>query len=160
MKKLFISQPMKDKTNDEIERARERAIREATEYIGEPVEIIDSFFKDAPHDAKPLWFLAESIRLMADADLVYFAKGWKDARGCMIERECAVQYGVPAPAMTAALSYFDGYTTDRLPANLLQAQRDYFGAHTYERLDSPRGQFFHTNWTGHSGNTAASTYNA
>lgn len=65
MKKLFISQPMKDKTNDEIERARERAIREATEYIGEPVEIIDSFFKDAPHDAKPLWFLAESIRLMA-----------------------------------------------------------------------------------------------
>ena len=55
MKKLFISQPMKDKTNDEIERARERAIREATEYIGEPVEIIDSFFKDAPHDAKPLW---------------------------------------------------------------------------------------------------------
>ncbi|WP_418987786.1 hypothetical protein [Agathobaculum sp.] len=105
MKKLFISQPMKDKTNDEIERARERAIREATEYIGEPVEIIDSFFKDAPHDAKPLWFLAESIRLMADADLVYFAKGWKDARGCMIDRyggrcsvpdrECAVQYGVP-----------------------------------------------------------------
>ncbi|MDD7486923.1 MAG: NADP-dependent phosphogluconate dehydrogenase, partial [Clostridiales bacterium] len=55
---------------------------------------------------------------------------------------------------------FDGYTTERLPANLLQAQRDYFGAHTYERLDSPRGQFFHTNWTGHGGNTAASTYNA
>ena len=72
----------------------------------------------------------------------------------------AVSYGVPAPAMSAALSYFDGYTTDRLPANLLQAQRDYFGAHTYERLDSPRGQFFHTNWTGHGGNTAASTYNA
>ena len=57
MKKLFISQPMKDKTNDEIERARERAIREATEYLGEPVEIIDSFFKDAPHDAKPLGLL-------------------------------------------------------------------------------------------------------
>lgn len=72
----------------------------------------------------------------------------------------AIQYGVPAPAMTAALSYFDGYTTDRLPANLLQAQRDYFGAHTYERLDAPRGQFFHTNWTGHGGDTAASTYNA
>ena len=72
----------------------------------------------------------------------------------------AVSYGVSAPAMTAALSYFDGYTTDRLPANLLQAQRDYFGAHTYERLDAPRGQFFHTNWTGHGGNTAASTYNA
>lgn len=71
----------------------------------------------------------------------------------------AVQHGIPAPAMTSALSYFDGYTTERLPANLLQAQRDYFGAHSYERLDAPRGQFFHTNWTGHGGNTAATTYN-
>ena len=72
----------------------------------------------------------------------------------------AVEYGVPAPAMTSALSWFDGYTTERLPANLLQAQRDYFGAHTYERVDAPRGEFFHTDWTGHGGNTAASTYNA
>ena len=72
----------------------------------------------------------------------------------------AVRYGVPAPAMTSALSYFDGYTTQRLPANLLQAQRDYFGAHTYERLDSPRGRFFHTDWTGHGGSTSAGTYNA
>ena len=72
----------------------------------------------------------------------------------------AVQYGIPAPAMTSALSWFDGYTTERLPANLLQAQRDYFGAHTYERLDAPRGEFFHTNWTGHGGSTAATTYNA
>ena len=72
----------------------------------------------------------------------------------------AVTAGVPAPAMTSALSYFDGYTTERLPANLLQAQRDYFGAHTYERLDAPRGEFFHTNWTGHGGDTSASTYNA
>lgn len=72
----------------------------------------------------------------------------------------AAACGVPIPAMSAALSYFDGYTTARLPANLLQAQRDYFGAHTYERLDSPRGQVFHTNWTGHGGNTAAGTYNA
>ena len=72
----------------------------------------------------------------------------------------AVSHGVPAPTMTSALSYFDGYTTANLPANLLQAQRDYFGAHTYERLDQPRGQFFHTNWTGHGGNTFASTYNA
>ena len=70
----------------------------------------------------------------------------------------AVTYGVPAPAMTSALSYFDGYTCEFLPANLLQAQRDFFGAHTYERLDSPRGQFFHTNWTGHGGDTASSTY--
>ncbi len=68
--------------------------------------------------------------------------------------------GVPAPAMSSALSYFDGYTCARLPANLLQAQRDYFGAHTYERLDSPRGQFFHTDWTGLGGKTSASTYNA
>ena len=66
--------------------------------------------------------------------------------------------GVPAPAMSSALAYFDGYTTERLPANLLQAQRDYFGAHTYERLDAPRGKFFHTNWTGEGGATAASTY--
>ena len=71
----------------------------------------------------------------------------------------ALAYGIPAPAMTAALSYFDGYTTECLPANLLQAQRDYFGAHTYERLDAARGEFFHTNWTGHGGNTAATTYN-
>lgn len=72
----------------------------------------------------------------------------------------ALSSGVAAPAMTSALSYFDGYTTRNLPANLLQAQRDYFGAHTYERVDAPRGQFFHTNWTGHGGDTAASTYNA
>ena len=72
----------------------------------------------------------------------------------------ALQYGIPAPTMTSALSYFDGYTTERLPANLLQAQRDYFGAHTNERLDKPRGEFFHTNWTGRGGNVSASTYNA
>ena len=72
----------------------------------------------------------------------------------------AMMNGVPLPAMTAALSYFDGYRCERLPANLLQAQRDYFGAHTYERVDAPRGKFFHTNWTGHGGDTAASTYDA
>ena len=72
----------------------------------------------------------------------------------------AMLCGVPVPAMSAALSYFDGYTCSRLPANLLQAQRDYFGAHTYERTDCPRGQFFHTDWTGHGGDTASSTYNA
>ena len=70
----------------------------------------------------------------------------------------AVLQGVPTPAMSAALNYFDGYTSEFLPANLLQAQRDYFGAHTYERLDAPRGEFFHTNWTGHGGDTAATTY--
>jgi 6-phosphogluconate dehydrogenase len=72
----------------------------------------------------------------------------------------AMQSGVPIPAMTAALNYFDGFRTARLPANLLQAQRDYFGAHTYERVNKPRGEFFHTNWTGRGGNTASSTYNA
>ncbi|MDO5111815.1 MAG: decarboxylating NADP(+)-dependent phosphogluconate dehydrogenase [Clostridia bacterium] len=72
----------------------------------------------------------------------------------------AVTHGVPAPAMNAALNYFDGYTCALLPANLLQAQRDYFGAHTYERLDAPRGEFYHTNWTGEGGDTASSTYNA
>lgn len=72
----------------------------------------------------------------------------------------AVQVGIPMPAFSSALNYFDGYTTERLPANLLQAQRDYFGAHTYERVDTERGQFFHTNWTGHGGNTAAGVYNA
>ena len=70
----------------------------------------------------------------------------------------AIELGVPVPAISAALSYFDGYRNDRLPANLLQAQRDYFGAHTYERVDKPRGEWFHTNWTGRGGDTAASTY--
>ncbi len=72
----------------------------------------------------------------------------------------AVKAGIPMPAFSSALSYFDGYTTESLPANLLQAQRDYFGAHTYERIDQPRGQFFHTNWTGHGGSTTANTYQA
>jgi 6-phosphogluconate dehydrogenase len=70
----------------------------------------------------------------------------------------AVKQGIPMPATCSALAYFDGYRAARLPANLLQAQRDYFGAHTYERIDRPRGQVFHTNWTGRGGTTAASTY--
>ncbi|MBR5175662.1 MAG: decarboxylating NADP(+)-dependent phosphogluconate dehydrogenase [Bacteroidales bacterium] len=70
----------------------------------------------------------------------------------------AIMNGVPAPCMTAALEYYDGYRTERLPANLLQAQRDYFGAHTYERTDRSRGEFFHTNWTGHGGDTVSGTY--
>ena len=78
--------------------------------------------------------------------------GWR--RVCA----AAVMNGIAVPAMTTALNYFDGYRTERLPQNLLQAQRDYFGAHTYERVDAPRGQFFHTNWTGHGGDTAASQY--
>ena len=79
--------------------------------------------------------------------------GWR--RACA----AAVTQGIPLPAMTSALAYFDGYRNERLPANLLQAQRDYFGAHTYERTDKPRGQFFHTNWTGRGGTTSSTTYN-
>lgn len=81
-------------------------------------------------------------------------KGWR--RICA----SAITNGIPAPALCAALSYYDGYRSARLPANLLQAQRDYFGAHTYERVDHPRGEFFHTDWTGHGGNTSSSAYNA
>ncbi len=72
----------------------------------------------------------------------------------------AVQLGIPTPAFSTALAFYDGYRTARLPANLLQAQRDFFGAHTYERVDKPRGEFFHTNWTGHGGSVASSSYNA
>ncbi len=72
----------------------------------------------------------------------------------------AIEHGVPTPAFSTALSFYDGYRTERLPANLLQAQRDFFGAHTYERIDKPRGQFFHTNWTGRGGRVSSGTYNA
>ncbi|MBM4069296.1 MAG: decarboxylating NADP(+)-dependent phosphogluconate dehydrogenase [Planctomycetes bacterium] len=78
--------------------------------------------------------------------------GWRRAVAA------GVNSGIPLPAMSAALAYFDGYRSGRLPANLLQAQRDYFGAHTYERTDQPRGKFFHTNWTGRGGTTASTTY--
>ena len=70
----------------------------------------------------------------------------------------AIENGIPLPAITSALAYFDGIRNDRLPANLLQAQRDYFGAHTYERVDKPRGEYFHTNWTGRGGETSSTTY--
>jgi 6-phosphogluconate dehydrogenase len=70
----------------------------------------------------------------------------------------AAEKGVPVPAFSSALAYYDSYRCPRLPANLLQAQRDYFGAHSYERLDKPRGKFFHSNWTGTGGNVSAGTY--
>ncbi len=72
----------------------------------------------------------------------------------------SIELGIPTPAFSTALAFYDGYRSDRLPANLLQAQRDYFGAHTYERVDKPRGTFFHTNWTGHGGSISSSSYNA
>ncbi len=93
--------------------------------------LLDPFFKDAVTNAQTAW------------------------RRVVIK---AVELGVPMPAISSALAYYDGYRSERLPANLLQAQRDYFGAHTYERLDKPRGEVFHTNWTGRGGNTSASTY--
>jgi 6-phosphogluconate dehydrogenase len=85
--------------------------------------LLDTFFRDAVHQALPGWRRAVTL---------------------------AVALGVPAPAFSSALSFFDGYRSERLPANLLQAQRDYFGAHTYERVDRPRGEFFHTDWIGSS----------
>jgi 6-phosphogluconate dehydrogenase len=93
--------------------------------------LLDSFFSDALNSYQASWRKA----------LVH-----------------AVELGVPTPAFFTALAFFDGYRTARLPANLLQAQRDYFGAHTYERTDKPRGEFFHTNWTGHGGRVSSSTY--
>lgn len=93
--------------------------------------LLDPFFKDAIDDAQHAW------RRVVMA---------------------AVAMGVPMPAISSALAYYDGYRSERLPANLLQAQRDYFGAHTYERVDRPRGESFHTNWTGRGGSTASSTY--
>jgi 6-phosphogluconate dehydrogenase len=72
----------------------------------------------------------------------------------------AALLGIPTPCMSSALAFYDGYRRDRLPANLLQAQRDYFGAHTYERVDRKRGEFFHTNWTGRGGNVSSRSYNA
>jgi len=74
--------------------------------------------------------------------------------------QAAISGGIPIPAISAALAFYDGYRNDRLPANLLQAQRDFFGAHTYERIDKPRGEFFHTNWTGTGGDTSSTSYNA
>ena len=93
--------------------------------------LLDEFFIDAVKSAEP---------------------GWRKATALGIE------LGIPLPAFSSALAFFDGYRSGKLPANLLQAQRDYFGAHTYERIDRPRGDFFHTNWTGTGGDTASSTY--
>ncbi len=90
----------------------------------------------------------------------YFTKQMENAqKGWRRVVATAITHGIPVPAMASALTYFDGYRSEKLPANLLQAQRDYFGAHTFERIDKPRGEFFHTNWTGKGGNTASTTYN-
>ena len=94
MKKLFISQPMRGKTDEEILAERKKAIESAERSLGEPVEVIDSFFQNAPADARPLWFLGKSLELLSTADIAYLAKGWEDARGCRIENQCAIEYGI------------------------------------------------------------------
>jgi 6-phosphogluconate dehydrogenase len=93
--------------------------------------------------------------LMADFFINAMQKAEQGWRKTVIS---GIELGIPTPAFSSALAFYDGYRSERLPANLLQAQRDYFGAHTYERIDQPRGQFFHTDWTGHGGKTASSTY--
>lgn len=94
MKRLFISQPMKGKTDEEILSAREKAIASAEKHLGEKCEVIDSFFQNAPADARPLWFLGKSLELLSTADVAYFAKGWEQARGCRIEHACAMDYDI------------------------------------------------------------------
>ena len=95
MVKIFISQPMNGKTNAEIKKSRKLLEEKARNcFINCEVEIIDSFFEDAPHDAKPLWFLGKSLQLLSSADYIIFGNGWEEARGCRIERECALQYGI------------------------------------------------------------------
>lgn len=95
-KKLFISQPMKDLSNEEIEKERARILEAVKKMVKDTnIELIDSFFKDAPHEAKPLWFLGKSFELLSTADIVYFGGDWKDKRGCKLEYEAAKQYLLP-----------------------------------------------------------------
>lgn len=94
--------------------------------------LLDEFFRDAIHKAQAGW-----RKVVAKA----------------------AELGIPTPTFSSALAYYDGYRSARLPANMLQAQRDYFGAHTYERIDKPRGEMFHTDWIGSGGNVSSSTYN-
>lgn len=95
MKKVFISQPMRDKTDEEILAVRKRAIAYAKDILKtSDIEVIDSFFQNAPVDARPLWFLGKSLELLSTADLVVFAPGYKDFRGCKIEHLCCEQYGI------------------------------------------------------------------
>lgn len=94
MKKLFISQPMNGKSDEEILSERQSAIQKAAEIIGEEVEAIETFYTDLPKDAKPLEYIGRSICDLAKADIAYFVEGWENARGCKIEHDCAVQYNM------------------------------------------------------------------
>lgn len=92
--KLFISQPMNGKSDVEIRHEREKAAENTKELLRCEVEVIDSFFENAPAEAKPMWYLGESIKLLSTADVAYFVKGWEAARGCRIENTCALEYGL------------------------------------------------------------------
>lgn len=92
--KVFISQPMRDKTDEQIKEERAKAVSRIKEKYNQDVEIIDSFFENAPHNAKPLWFLGKSLELLANADIAYFCKDWEKYRGCKIEHTCAKEYGI------------------------------------------------------------------
>lgn len=94
MKRIFISQPMRGKTDDEIKQERQRIVDACVREYGKDTEIIDSFFEGSPHDVKPAWFLGKSIELLPTADAAYFADGWYNARGCRIEHQVAVDYGI------------------------------------------------------------------
>lgn len=97
MTKVFISQPMRGKTDEEILKEREKAVAHVKTCVSDDVELIDSFIKNDPKDVKntALWCLGRSLKFLASADVAYFVNGWDDARGCIIEHECAVAYGVP-----------------------------------------------------------------
>lgn len=94
MKKLFISQPMNGKTDEEILRERNEAINIVKDIVGEEVEVLETFFDDFGPDKKPLHYLAKSLECLAEADIAYFVPGWENARGCKIEHQCAVEYGI------------------------------------------------------------------
>lgn len=97
--KIFISQPMRGKTDAEILAEREKAIKVAKARFGDDVEVLESFFRDAPAKAKPLRFLGESLKVMADADAIILCKGWSYAKGCMMEFHAADEYGIPVFGM-------------------------------------------------------------
>lgn len=92
MKRVFISQPMKEKTAEEIKQERQKIVDAIVEEYGKGIEIIDSYFEGAPADARPLWFLGKSLELLSTADMVFFAPGWDSARGCKMEHEACVAY--------------------------------------------------------------------
>lgn len=92
--RVFISQPMNGKNDEEILRERDEAIKEIKKNISDDIEVIDSFFQSAPVDARPLYFLGKSLELLSTADIAYFCRGWDLARGCRIEHQCCLEYGI------------------------------------------------------------------